>query len=368
MSHAALATVLAGIMLVALNAYMLLAGADFGGGVWDLFASGPRRDRQRELIAKAMGPVWEANHVWLILAVVLLFTCFPLVFGRLAVALHIPLSLMLVGIVLRGSAFIFRSYDTHHDMAQRRWGRLFSVASLVTPFLLGVSVGAVASGRVQSPGGRDFAAAYLSPWLTPFALSIGLLTVALFAFLAAVYLTMEAVEPALKEDFRRRALIAGGLCLLTAILTLFAARRDAPLMEEGLLGSARAVPIHLLTGAWAVTALAALWTRRWRLARIAAAAQVTCIVWGWAVAQYPYILPPEMTIVAAAAPMTTLELTLAILALGAVVLLPSLAYLFKVFKSQKAEWAERAEGEIPLAILWSPGIDTEARSALWRVS
>src|SRR5262245_63905985 len=151
MSNPLEALLLAGAVFIALNAYMLLAGADFGGGVWDLLASGPRRDRQRELIAHAISPVWEANHVWLILVVVLLFTCFPVVFSRVAVGLHIPLTLMLFGIVLGGSAFIFRSYDTHHDVAQRRWGRTFSIASLLTPFLLGVCVGAIASGRVPPP-------------------------------------------------------------------------------------------------------------------------------------------------------------------------------------------------------------------------
>ena len=149
------AMLIAGVILIALNGYMLLAGADFGGGVWDLLASGPRRDRQRELIATAIGPVWEANHVWLILVVVLLFTCFPIAFSRVAVGLHIPLTLMVLGIVLRGSAFIFRSYDTHHDVAQRRWGRTFSIASLLTPFLLGVCVGADCIGACSSSAGRN---------------------------------------------------------------------------------------------------------------------------------------------------------------------------------------------------------------------
>ena len=119
-----------------------------------------------------------------------------------------------------------------------------------------------------------------SPWLTPFALSLGLFTVMLFAFLAAVYLTIEADSESLKEDFRTRALVAGGLCFVAAVLTLLTALRDAPLMQEGLLGSTRAIPIHLLTGAFAVTALVALWRRRWYLARFAAAAQLSCIIWG----------------------------------------------------------------------------------------
>src|SRR6266571_88127 len=145
-----LADVVAGIIFAALNVYALLGGADFGGGVWDLLATGPRKQRQRELIADAIGPVWEANHVWLILALVLLFTCFPTAFARLGTLLHIPLSLVLIGIVLRGSAFTFWRYGGHGDEEQRRWGVVFAVASLITPLLLGTTVGAIASG---APGG-----------------------------------------------------------------------------------------------------------------------------------------------------------------------------------------------------------------------
>src|SRR5918999_2169128 len=148
MAEIELADVLAALLAASLNAYVLFGGADFGGGVWDLLASGPRKRRQREVIAHAIGPIWEANHVWLILAIVLTFTCFPPVFARLGIVLHIPLTLMLVGIVLRGSAFTFRTYDSEHDAAQRRWGRIFASASVITPVLLGVSIGAVASGRV----------------------------------------------------------------------------------------------------------------------------------------------------------------------------------------------------------------------------
>src|SRR5439155_2863496 len=145
---------LAGTIFLALNAYAVLGGADFGGGVWDLLAFGPRKERQRELIAEAIGPVWEANHVWLILAIVLLFTCFPPAFARLGTLLHIPLSLVLIGIVLRGSAFTFWRYGgsggSHADLAQRRWGVVFAVASLITPLLLGTTAGAIASGGLPS--------------------------------------------------------------------------------------------------------------------------------------------------------------------------------------------------------------------------
>lgn len=326
------ALLLAGAVVVALNAYVLLGGADFGGGVWDLLARGERRHRQRELIAHALSPVWEANHVWLILVVVLLFTCFPAAFSRLMIALHIPLTLILLGIVLRGSAFTFRSYGADDEPAQRRWGRVFSVASLVTPLLLGVSVGAIAAGRVRQPAGATFVADYVAPWASPFTLSVGVFTLLLFAFLAAVYLTVEATDPELQQDFRRRALATGLGVFVSALTTLLLAWREAPLVWQALVHGPRAVPLHLLTAVSATLALWALWRSHFRLARVAAAAQVTFILWGWALAQYPFLIPPGLTITDAAAPAITLRLTAYALAAGLVVLLPSLWYLFRIFK------------------------------------
>jgi cytochrome d ubiquinol oxidase subunit II len=329
-----LADALAVVVVMALNAYVLLAGADFGGGVWDLLATGPRRSRQRDLIAHAIGPVWEANHVWLILVLVLLFTCFPPAFSRLAVTLHIPLTLMLVGIVLRGSAFVFRSYGSVDDRSQRQWGRVFAMASAVTPVLLGISLGAVASGRVTGwvPGG--FRVAFVAPWLAPFPIACGLMALALFAFLAAVYLTVEAQgDEGVQEDFRRRALGAGAALFCAAGLTLVASG-DAPEMRAGLLMSRQAIALQLLVAVAAIGALWALWVRRWRVARVAAAAQASLMIWGWGLAQYPDLLPGTLSIQQAAAPAITLKLVAGALVLGALVLLPSLAYLFRVFKSR----------------------------------
>jgi cytochrome d ubiquinol oxidase subunit II len=325
--------VAAALLALSLNAYVLLGGADFGGGVWDLLAHGPRRNRQREVIAHAIGPIWEANHVWLILAVVLAFTCFSPVFARIMTVLHIPVSLMLVGIVLRGSAFTFRTYDDEHDAAQRRWGRIFSIASVLTPLLLGVCIGAVASGRVVAPLQGTFVQRFVDPWLTPFALGVGVLTLALFAFLAAVFLTMETADRDLAEDFRRSAIAAGIAVFLAAALVLVLAIRDAPLMTEGLVASPWAVPLHLATGIAAVGVFGALWRRRYALARILAGVQVSCIFWGWTVSQYPYLVPPDLTVRNAAAPAITLTITVWALAGGALVLAPSLLYLFRVFKS-----------------------------------
>jgi cytochrome d ubiquinol oxidase subunit II len=333
----ALPDILAALLALSLNAYVLFGGADFGGGVWDLLASGPRRERQREVIAHAIGPIWEANHVWLILAIVLTFTCFAPVYARLGTILHIPLTLMLVGIVLRGSAFTFRTYDTRGDAAQRHWGRIFASASVITPILLGVSIGAVASGRVRTVDSASFVQQFVQPWLTPFALSVGLLALALFAFLAAVFLTLETHDPELCEDFRRRALGAGVTVFFVSGLVLLLSQDAAPLVRTGLMASPWALPLHLATGLSAVVVLGALWFRRFRLARLVVGLQVSLIFWGWALAQYPLLVPPDLTITSAAAPESTLRLVLIGLAVGGAVVLPSLWYLFHVFKTAPAD-------------------------------
>jgi cytochrome d ubiquinol oxidase subunit II len=329
--------ILAAIIVVSLNAYVLTGGADFGGGVWDLLARGPRRGAQRALIASQIGPIWEANHVWLILVVVVLFTAFPAAFAALGIVLHIPLSLMLVGIVLRGSSFVFRSYGSDDDATQQRWGRVFAMASVLTPVLLGVVVGAIASGAAGAAAdhlasARDvsFVSTYLAPWLSPFPLAMGVLALAMFAFLAAVYLALAADEAALREDFRRRALGAAAVMFIAAFGGLAVAHLTAP-QVSGILTGSRSVAFQVATAAAAIAALWAVWTRRWQTARIAAALQVSLILWGWVLVQYPFVVPPSLTIRATAAPRATLELLLGALVGGALILFPALAYLFRTF-------------------------------------
>jgi cytochrome bd ubiquinol oxidase subunit II len=324
---------LAGAMLVSLTFYALMGGADYGGGVWDLLAWGPRARRQRELIAEAIGPIWEANHVWLILVVVMLFTGFPTAFATISTALHIPLTLLLIGIVLRGSAFTFRSYDRGDDNVQRRWGRIFAVASLVTPFLLGVTVGAIASGNIRIRP-ETFLAGFIRPWLALFPFAVGGFALALFAFLAAVYLTLETKEAALQEDFRMRALSAAVVVGVLALIVFLLSETGAPLIRRNLASSWWTWPLQILTGVMAAGAISALWSRRYRLARFCAAAQVTLILWGWGAAQFPYLIEPDVTIYNAAAPPITLRSLLAALAVGALLLFPSFYYLFRVFKGR----------------------------------
>jgi cytochrome d ubiquinol oxidase subunit II len=325
----ALALVSAGAIGVALNLYALLGGADFGGGVWDLLASGPGREEQRRAVEEAIGPIWEANHVWLILAVVLLFTAFPPVFADYMTSLHLPLILALLGIVLRGSSFAFRSYGARTGPEQRAWGRLFAVASTVTPFALGVCVGSAVSGRAAVADGTPVHG-FVGSWLAPFPLAVGLFAVTLFAFLAAVYLTVET-EGRTREDFRRRALGAGVAAGAAAAVCLLLAREDAPLLWEAIGRGPGAVAFQAATALAAVGALAALLRRSFRVARALAVVQVSLVVWGWLAAQYPWLVPTDLTVAGAAAPEATLRAVAVALAAGGALVLPAFVYLYRAY-------------------------------------
>jgi cytochrome bd ubiquinol oxidase subunit II len=327
------ADLLGAVLLAALVAYALLAGADFGGGIWDLLATGPRRREQRDQIERAIGPIWEANHVWLILVVVVLFTAFPPAFAAVSTTLFLPLVALLLGIVLRGAAFTFRAYDRPRDAVQERWGLVFSASSVLAPLLLGMAVGALASGRLRvTPDGMPLVGA--GEALSPFTVATGLFACALFAFLAAVYLSVEA-EGALSEDFRRRAIAAGIAVFLLAAAVGALSWLHAPLVFHGLTQRAWSLPLHLATAAAAVTAFGALLARRLTLARGAAAAQVALIVIGWGASQYPYLVVPDVTLAGASAPHRVQVTLLVALAAGALTLFPSLWLLFRVFKGAR---------------------------------
>ena len=338
-----LADLIAGVTMLALNAYVVLGGADFGAGVWDLVAAGRRAPRQRALIADGIGPIWEANHVWLILVIVLLFSCFPAVYASLSVTLHIPLVLMLIGVVLRGSAFTFRAYDSTGSAVQRHWGSIFSIASTITPILLGMCVGAIASGALAVPAGADFHARFVAPWTSGFAILTGFFTLAIFAFLAAVYLTVEAKDEDLQEDFRELAIVAALAVAGLAVALLILGHRIEGSITPGLVSRPWSLVLQVLIGLAATTAFVALVRGAFRTARVAAVVQVSLIVWGWGYAQYPALIPGVHTIESAAAPPVTLRLVAWGLAGGACVLVPSLWYLFKIFKSDEASAFERVD-------------------------
>jgi cytochrome d ubiquinol oxidase subunit II len=293
----------AGVMVIALVIYGLTAGADFGGGILDIVAHGPRAKEQRAAIEQAIAPIWEANHVWLILVLVLLFVAFPEAFAAISTWLFVPILLLVVGIVIRGAAFIFRAYDVHTDTVQRRWGRIFSAASVLAPFMLGVVVGSLARGDATQAERGWWS------WVSPFPFVTGGFAVALFAFLAAVYLTVETAG-ALQEDFRRRALWAGISVFALAAAAGATSAVEAPLVFAGLTRRWVSMPLQ---GATAVAAL---------------------VVVGWAASQYPWLLVPDYTIASAAAPRITLVLLLWAVTAGAVFLVPALWLLFRVFKGR----------------------------------
>jgi cytochrome bd ubiquinol oxidase subunit II len=324
-------TLLAGIMLVALVIYALLGGADYGAGFWDLLCSGPRRDQQRHLIENAIEPIWEANHVWLILVVVLTFSGFPPAFAAICVGLAIPLFLVLLGIVLRGSSFVFRAYFTGSVETQLYWGMVFSISSCVTPFFLGVVVGGISSDKVVVTNGVS-ANGFILPWLQPFPLIVGTLSLSLFAYLSACYLTVDAHGPELKEDFRNKALSSGFVALMAAFATYVVAGQGAQGIRMGL-SRPLAWIIEICAALASLIAFHSLWTRNFIRARNAAAAQVTLILLGWGIAQYPWLVRPNLTILNSASPNSVVTSLVGVLAVGALVLLPSLALLFRVFKS-----------------------------------
>ncbi len=324
----------AGLALLALTAYTVLAGADFGGGVWDFFARGPRAGGQRKAIAEAMGPVWEANHVWLIFLLVILFTAFPVAFSALSEAFFIPFHLVLLGIILRGAAFVFRAHGAEEAGPQRVWARAFGSASVITPVLLGMCLGAVSAGQIRIVGGV-VQADYWTAWLTPLSWACGALALALFAYLASVYLTLET-EGDLREDFRQRTLVSGGVVVALAALLIPLLIWQAPRLAENLL-SFRALPVLALGVVLALASLWAVLTRRFTVARITAVGEVVMLLWGWALAQWPYIIYPDLSFQSAAAPDATLGFLLATAPVGALLLIPSLWLLFSVFKGRNPE-------------------------------
>lgn len=310
--------------------YGVLGGADFGGGIWDLLAFGPRRNEQRAAIAHAMGPVWEANHVWLIFVIVLLFTAFPPAFAALSIGLFGLFHFVLAGITLRGAAFVFRGPELAAG-GTTHWGTVFGVASVITPVLLGMAVGAVSSGHLRWTDDA-IAGDGPAPWFAPVPLAIGALALALCAYLAAVYLTNETAGE-LQEDFRRRALLAGTFVVGLSVLTLPLLYLEAPHLWQGLTGL-RAAPVIAAGIAAALLSGIALLRRRYRIARAAAVAHVSLLLLGWGLAQYPYLIYPGLRLHDAAAPDDTLRFVLYALPVGAALLVPSLWYLFRVFKAR----------------------------------
>lgn len=325
----------AAALFIGVIAYALLGGADFGSGFYDLTAGGSRRGAElRTQVDHSLGPVWEANHVWLIYVLVVWWTGFPASFASTMSTLIFPMLFALLGIVLRGAAFAFRKYSGSLRQAQL-FGAVFAASSLITPFFLGAAAGAIASGRVPAEGRGDV----WGSWLTATSFFGGAIAVGTCAFLAGVFLVADAARAGrthLVAQLRARTLGVGAVTGLVVFAALVPLHEDAPTLWAGLSG--RALPLVLLSAAAGAATLWLLWVGRHSVARLTALVAVAAVVSGWGIGQYPWLLVDEVTLTdAAGAPATLAALLVAVGIAGAVVL-PALAYLFSLTQSEK--WAD----------------------------
>jgi cytochrome d ubiquinol oxidase subunit II len=339
------ADAVAAILWIGATLYAVFGGADFGAGLWSLLAGrGERGERPRQLIDWAIGPVWEANHVWLIFMLVVAWTGFSSAFAAVFSTLYVPLSLAALGIVLRGSGFAF-----HHD-AQRGSTRalaelVFGLASVLTPFFLGTVVGAIAGGRVPVDGTTGD---LVTSWLNPLSIVIGALFVATGAYLSAVFLVDDARRagaPDLQRYFANRAVVSAVVTGALATAGLVALHQDARYVFDGLTG--RALPLVIVSLLCGVGVLVLLLRGGRRGARPLAVGAVAAVIWAWGVAQHPYLLPEKLTISQAAAPSDSLTVLLIVFGIAVVAVLPSLALLFVLVHRNLVEEATRPGAPTP---------------------
>jgi cytochrome d ubiquinol oxidase subunit II len=318
-----------GLVMLGIVAYAVLGSADFGAGFWDLTAGGAERGgRLRGMVQRSMSPVWEANHVWLIFVLVIVWTAFPVAFGSLFSTLSIPLVLAAIGVIFRGAAFVFRGQAATIKEA-RFLGALFALSSVLIPFFLGGALGGIASGRVKV---GNAAGDPITSWLNPTSALVGVIAVLSGAYLAAVFLagdSKRAELPDLVRAFRTRALASGIVTGAVALGGLLVVRDDAPDLYDGLTSGGGLVMV-VLSGLAGVVTLGLVWRERYGLARVTSALAVTCVTVGWALAQDPYLLPPELTLEEAAAGDATLAAVAISVGLGMLILAPSLWFLYRL--------------------------------------
>jgi cytochrome bd ubiquinol oxidase subunit II len=312
------------IIVISLVIYVLTGGADFGGGVWDLFARGKRASAQRNLIANVLAPIWEANHIWLILIIVLLFVAFPKAYSTILTFLHFPATMMLFGIVLRGAAFIFRKYDESGNRLKKLWSLFFAIGSIVTPLFLGLILGAI---TIEQPSLENFFVVFSQP----FPIFTGFFTLVICSYLAAVYLTLETANKDLQEDFRKRAIVSGIFLFVSSLFGIGLSYFSAGNLYYELVSSKYAVFLQTTMLISATGALFFLYIRKYQLARVGAVLQIIIILLGWMITQYPYLITGHISIAEAAAPNNILIATLITLGIGSLILTPSFIYLYMVF-------------------------------------
>lgn len=320
------------ILAICLLLYVLLGGADFGGGILELLTRG----KASRIVSRAIAPVWEANHMWLILVIVILFVGFPTVYSTVLTALHIPILLVLLGIIFRGTAFTFRHYDIDEETPKAIYSSIFRYSSLFTTFFLGVTVGGIILGEISLDYSQGFYMIYIHPWLNLFSFSLGIFMVVLFAFLANIYTIGETTDEIQIRRLKRLAkrlivvlVIAGGLVFTAAEVN------GHPLFSEFYHS-----PVSIISVVLATFALPLLWINLNRnnksLVRIIAGFQTTMIVLGWFAIQFPVVVKinngPDITIQNSSAPEQTQLYLLIALVVGVLIIFPAMGYLYKTFK------------------------------------
>jgi cytochrome d ubiquinol oxidase subunit II len=324
--------VVAAILIAVLAMYAIFAGADFGGGLWDLLAGGDHRGRPvRQLIDETITPVWEANHVWLIFALVIFWTAFPVAFAAVMTVAALPLWLAVLGIVLRGAGFAFRK-EVRGLRWERLLGAIFAFSSLLTPFFMGTVVGCVAAGKVSLAGQHSTLAA----WTNPTSLLTGALFVAVCGYMAAIFLIGEAAsrgDHRNKRYFRRRATVAGVVAGALSLATLAELHHSNHALYHGLTG--RALPLLILGAACGLAVLALLTLGRSTALRALSGIGVAAVVWGWGVGQYPTLLPGTgLTLANGSAPHATLVMVVAVFAAAGLLVVPGFLLLFRLHGRQ----------------------------------
>ena len=323
------------VLWLGLTAYAVFGGADFGAGFWDLLAGDAKTGLgPRALIADSIGPVWEANHTWLIFDLVILWTAFPAAFAAIMSTLFVPLSLAALGIVLRGSAFAFRPVAGGLG-GRRAAGVVFAGSSLVTPFFLGAAGGAIASGRVS---GSLAAGDPVTSWLNPTSILMGLMAISICAYLAAVFLVADArrrSQPDMVAYFGRRATLAAVVTGAIALAGIGVLHADSPALAGELIG--RGWPLIAASGVLGLAALVFLRRAAPLGTRALATGAVVAIIWGWGLAQYPDLQPGSLSISAAAAPAGALDALLVVFVIAALVIAPSLALLYRLDQGSRLE-------------------------------
>jgi cytochrome d ubiquinol oxidase subunit II len=351
-------TLVAVVLFVGITAYTIFGGADFGAGFWDLTAGGTRRGaRPREIVDHSIGPVWEANHVWLIFILVVLWTGFPEAFASITLTLFVPLTLAALGIVLRGSCFAFRKAVVS-TRDRRTLGAVFAISSVLVPYCLGAVAGGIASGRVPD-GGR--AGDPWDSWVNPTSVLGGLLAVTVVAFLAAVYLVWDSDrlgDEAMVEYFRRRAVAAAVVSGVVAFAGIFVLRTDARYILDGL--TSQALPLVVLSTLCGVATLALLLRDNHHGARLLAVGAVASVVVAWGAAQWDYMLPTSLTVGEAAAPTGTMAALVVVTGLAVVLIGPAFVLLYIL---DQRDLLPGEDGPAQLGDIAGSGDEEEAQSA-----